>query len=187
MSREIRPGRSRGKALLVKLVFFLFGRAAQFLSRVDPEIRSEVGRWPRGFTILYRILPGGPRMVLERDPAGHLHYRGADPAVEKADLTIAIKNLESAFLVFTFRMGMNQAYAQNRLSVRGDVPTAMSQMRVLNRVLAYMLPRRVVRQVTLRMPEIPPLRRHLTCGALYLFGIPFGGLTLLAGRTSDAS
>jgi len=187
MRCEIRPGRNRRKELLVRVVFFLFGRAAQFLSKIDPEIRREVSRWPQPFTILYRILPNGPRMALARHPAGHLEYLGREDGVEKADLTIAIKNLESAFLVFTFRLGMNQAYAQNRLSVRGDVPTAMSQMRVLNRVLAYMLPRRVVRQITLRMPEIRPLRRHLTCGVLYLFGIPFGGLTTPARRTSDAS
>jgi len=187
MSREIRPGRNRVKVLLIKLVFFLFGRGTQFLSRVDPEIRREIGGWPERFTILYRILPNGPRMVLARTPAGHLEYRGKDPAVQKADLTIAVKNVESAFLVFCFRMGMNQAYAQNRLSVRGDVPTAMSQMRVLNRVLAYMLPQRLVRQITLKLPEIRPLRRHLTRGGIYLLGVPFGGRAAPAGRTTDAA
>ncbi len=174
MTKEIKPGRSRWKVLMIKLVFFLFGRATQFLSKTDPDIRREISRWPEDYMILYRVLPNGPRMVLARNHAGHLEYRGGKPTGGKADLTIAMKNVESAFLVFTFKMGMNQAYAQNRVSVRGDVPTAMSQMRVLNLVLAYMLPKRLVKQITLKMPEIRPLRRHFTRGVIYLFGIPFG-------------
>jgi len=174
MTREIRPGTDRWKVLVIKLMFFLFGRAVQVLSRIDPEIRSEISRWPEGFLILYRVLPHGPRMALARTRAGRLEYRGGNVAGAKADLTVAVKNIQSAFLVFSFQMGMNQAYAQNRISVRGDVPTAMSQMRVLNRVLAYMLPRRIVQRMTLKMPEIRPLRKHVSRGFLYAFGIPFG-------------
>jgi hypothetical protein len=174
MTREISPGTNRWKVFVIKLTFFLFGRAIQFISKIDPEVREEVARWPEDYIILYKVLPHGPRMVLARNPKGHLEYRGGKPTGGNADLTVALKNVESAFLVFTFQTGMNQAYAQNRLSVRGDVTIAMSQMRVLSRILTYMLPQRVVKQFTLKMPEIQPLRKHLTRGAIYLFGIPFG-------------
>ena len=174
MIRTLRPGRRRFKAFIIKLMFFLFGRAAQVVSKIDPEIRREIARWPEDFLILYKVLPTGPRMALARNRKGSLEYRGGKAREAEADLTVAIKNLESAYLVFTFKMGMNQAYAQNRLSVRGDIPTAMSQMRILNQILVYMLPEFVVRRVTLKMPEIRPVKKHVYRGFIYLFGIPFG-------------
>jgi len=174
VAKAIRPGKNRWKVFVIRLVYFLFGRAAQILSKVDPEIRREIARWPDRFSILYTVLPHGPRMVLARNRAGHLEYRTGKAAEGRADLTIALKNVESAYQVFSFRMGMNQAFAQNRLSVRGDIPTAMSQMRVLSLILAYMLPKRLVSKITLKMPAIRPLRRHVTRGVIYFVGIPFG-------------
>jgi hypothetical protein len=174
MIRAFRPGKNRWKLLVIRLAYFLFGRAAQILSRIDPEIRGEIARWPDDLIILYTVLPHGPRMVLARTQAGQLEYRSGKAAEGRADLTIALKNVESAYQVFSFQMGMNQAFAQNRLSVRGDIPTAMSQMRVLNRILTYMLPRRLVKEITLKVPDIRPLRRHVTRGVIYFVGIPFG-------------
>ena len=174
MTWDVLPGSRAWKLRLIRFMLFLFGRAAQVLSRIDPEIRREISHWPEGFLIRYTVLPHGPSMVLARTRAGRLEYRGEAAAGGPADLTLAVKNVRSALLVFTFRIGMQQAYAQNRVSVRGDVPIAMSQMRVLNRVLGYMLPEKVVKRITLKMPEIRPLRRHVSRGFLYLFGIPFG-------------
>jgi len=174
MTRDVSPGRSVWKLRMIRFVLFVFGRAAQVLSRIDPEVRREVSRWPEGFVIRYTVLPHGPSMVLARTRAGRLAYRGGGDDGAPAGLTVALKNVRSALLIFTFRVGMQQAYAQNRVSVRGDVPTALSQMRVLNRVLAYMLPEKVVRRITLRTPEIGPFRKYVSRGFLYLFGIPFG-------------
>ncbi len=174
MVQEIKPGKSRIKTFIIKLMFFFFGRALQIVSTLDPDIRNEISRWPEDYLILYKVLPKGPRMALARNRLGHLEYRGGKVREAEADLTVAIKNVESAFLIFTFQIGMNQAYAQNRLSVRGDIPTAMSQMRVLNLTLAYMLPKFVVRKITMKVPEIRPLKKHLSRGLIYFFGIPFG-------------
>lgn len=173
MTIQVVPGSSLWKLRVLRFTIFLFGRAAQVLSRIDPEIRSEISRWPEGFRILYKVLPDGPRMALVRTGPG-LECRRGNAAGADADLILAVKNVQSAFLVFTFRIGMHQAYAQNRVSVRGDVPIAMSQMRVLNRVLAYLLPERVARRVTVRMPEIPPVRKHVSRWVVYLLGVPSG-------------
>lgn len=174
MTRDVSPGRSVWKLRMIRFMLFVFGRAAQVLSRIDPEVRREVSGWPEGFLIRYKVMPHGPCMALVRTGTGRLEYRGGGAGGVPADLTFAVKNLQSALLVFTFRIGMQQAYAQNRVSVRGDVPTALSQMRVLNRVLAYMLPEKVVRRIMQKLPEIPPLRKHASRWFLYLFGIPFG-------------
>jgi len=174
MTQVLHPGKNRLKAAVVRIVLFLFGRAAQIVSKIDRDIRDEIARWPAGYVILYKVLPNGPRMALVRTPQGRLAHMGDRVSEADADLTVAVKNLESAFLIFTFRMGTNEAYAQNRLSVRGDVPTAMSQIRVLNRILAYMLPAFMVRRVTLKTPRIRPVKKHVYRGLIYLVGIPFG-------------
>jgi len=174
MTKTLSPGRNRFKTFVIKLMFFLLGRAAQIVSKVDDNIRNEIARWPEDYMILYKVLPKGPRMALARNRKGHLEYRGSKVKESDADLTVALKNVESAFLVFTFQMGMNQAYAQNRLSVRGDIPTAMSHMRILTLILTYMLPRFVVKRFAMKVPEIRPVKKHVYRGLIYLFGIPFG-------------
>ena len=57
-------------------MFFVFGRALQTLSRTDPILQRELGRWPEDFLVLYKILPDGPRLVLLRDRQGRLRVPG---------------------------------------------------------------------------------------------------------------
>ena len=174
MTREFKPGHSPWKVSLIKLNYFIFGRATQFMSKRDENILKEVARWPEGYLILYKVLPHGPKMALARSPEGHLVFRGGKVDDSEADLLLALKNLESAYLVFTFKISMNQAYAQNRVSVRGDPTIAMSQMRILNILITYMLPKRAVERLTVRVPQIDPVRKHVYRFLIFSFGIPFG-------------
>lgn len=174
MAKKIKPGRSRSKVLMVKTTYFLFGRALQFMSKHDPGIREEVARWPEDYVILYRVLPHGPQLAVQKTDSGHLAYRGTEINEDQADLVLSIKNIASALLVFGFKMSMGQAYAQNRVSVKGDISIAMSQMRILNILVTYMLPRKLVEKITVRVPEIQPAQKHLYRFLVFFVGIPFG-------------
>jgi len=174
MVHEINPGRNRFKETFVKIMFFVFGRAIQTASRFDDTIRKEVTGWPEGFSILYRVLPCGPRMAIVKNRQGRLEYRGNKLGEEEADLIISLKNLESAFMVIAMQVGTYHAFAENRVSVKGDVPVAMSLTRCLDVVITYLAPRRTAETLIKRLPPIPKSKKVFYRFLILLIGIPFG-------------
>lgn len=174
MVHELKPGRKPIKEMFVRLMFFLFGRALQTVSRLDETVQQEVAEWPEGFMVLHRVLPDGPRMAIVRNRKGRLEYKGGKPGEEEADLVISIKNLESIFLIVSLQIGMFQAFAENRVAVKGNVPVALSMTRCLNILVTYLVPRRTVQPLVRRAPEIPAVRKHVCRFFILFIGIPFG-------------
>ncbi|TWI65782.1 hypothetical protein LZ24_02968 [Desulfobotulus alkaliphilus] len=165
----LKPGRKWFKELVAHVVFFVLGRAFQSAAKLDAGIRREVAEWEEGFTLAMCILPKGPSMLLKKVD-GRIRYAGW--AKEDADLIIRFKNIESAFLVLTPQMGSARAFAENRLSLVGDVARSMSFVRCLDRLLAYLYPAFICRPLVKRMPPVlRPIRRRLY---IYTLGIPFG-------------
>jgi len=171
---EIRPGRNWPKETFVRCMFFVFGRALQSLSRTDPILKRELSRWPDGFLILYKVLPDGPRLVLLRDRKGCLEYRGTRVREEEAGLVLTIKNVESAFLVMSLQLSTTQAYAEHRVGVKGSVPVAMSLIKCLSVLIAYLAPGKAAARVVRRLPGIPLRRKICNRFRILFLGIPFG-------------
>jgi hypothetical protein len=128
-----------------------------------------VAEWEEGFILAMCILPNGPSMAVKKEK-GRIRYMGRAP--QNADLVIRFKHIESAFLVLTPQMGAARAFAENRLSLVGDVAISMSFVRCLDRLLAYLYPAFICRPLVKRMPSVA----HPILGRLYLYtlGIPFG-------------
>lgn len=165
----IPPGRKWFKEMVSAIVFFVMGRAFQSAAKMDANIRREVAEWEEGFRLCMRILPDGPSMGLEKSD-GRLRYRGKGDA--DADLVVQLKNVESAFLVLTPQMGSDEAFAEHRLSLIGEVSRAMSFVRCLNLLIAYLYPKFLSRRLMKRLPEVVnPIGRRIY---LYTIGIPFG-------------
>lgn len=164
------------KEILCQLILLVLARALQSASRFDPGLEEEIASWPEGFRIRMTVLPqrsGKPRapsMVLAKSK-GCLRHLGSRPIA--ADLTIGFKNIESAFLVLTPQLGAAKAFAENRLSVAGDLARAVAFTRCLDRILNYLYPAIITKRLVKRLPAKPYglYRRRLY---LYLVGIPFG-------------
>jgi len=50
---EIKPGRERSKILIVRLIFLIFVRSLQSLSRFDPVAKKELLNWSTNYSIMY--------------------------------------------------------------------------------------------------------------------------------------
>lgn len=168
--RPIKSGRKWFKALVAKIVFMVLGRAFQSAAKHDADIKREVGAFPEGFILVMNIFPFGPRMALEK-VNGKLKYRGGK--YDDGTLVINFKNLESAFLVLTPQIGSAQAFAERRMTVKGDLAYAMVFTRCLNILLAHLYPAFICRRLVKRVPEMPP-RKMLTKIWINVFGIAFG-------------
>jgi len=168
----VNAGRKWFKELVSKIVFLVLGRAFQSAAKFDPLIRREVAEWREGFVLVMRVLPSGPVMVMKKSGGLIRHMGGKLP--DSADVTINFKNIECAFLVLTPQIGAAQAFAENRLSVAGDLMYAMAFTRCLNVLLTYLYPLSFITKRLLK--KIPPMS-FLKLGRIiyiYCLGIPFG-------------
>jgi hypothetical protein len=168
--RPIKPGKKWFKALVAKIVFMVLGRAFQSGARHDPDIKKEVGAWPENFTLIMNVLPFGPRMSMKKIN-GRLKYKGTK--YDDGDLVINFKNLECAFLVLTPQMGAAQAFAERRMTVKGDLIHAMEFTRCLNILLIHLYPKFIHKRLLKRVPPMS-LKKMMVKLMINVFGVPFG-------------
>ena len=158
------------KKLVVQVVMFVLGRAFQSASRLDSWIQNEIFTWEDGLVILMQALPKGPSMCLLKKE-DRIRYIGSGS--KKADLTISFKNIECAFPVMAGLMGAEQGFAQNRMIVKGDIPLAMSLIRCINRLEAFLFPKIISSRILKRVPPMG-LKEQLIRLRIYCTGIPLG-------------
>lgn len=168
------PRKSRFKKFVVKVVFFVLGKGLQSASKHDRTLQAEVAAWPEDTLILFKVAPHEPRMAFGKTGHDRLEYKGTKITDEEADLMIAFKNLESAFLMLTAQIGTPQAYTEHRIAVRGDLVLGLSVIRCLNIVERYLFPTFLAKRVLRRLPAIPFFKRNGLRLWIYIFGIAFG-------------
>jgi len=153
--KELPAGGKPFKRAYVALMLWFVGRAIPAAARVDAAVKAEFDNLPDGFTFALGVLPRGPAMIVGKDDAGRVRYRGGHPGGKKIDLWMKVKNLEGAILMFTFQESTAVATARNRLIVDGEVPAACAIVRVLDRVEVYLLPKVIARLAVKRYPDWP--------------------------------
>ena len=169
--KSIKPGKKHFKVFVAKSVLFILGRAFLFFSKKDPVVKREVAQWAEGFKLELNILPSGPKLVILKK-TGSLRIKKEDD--KKSDLSINFKNIESAILILTPQMGIPQGFAEHRFIVIGDVSGAMSFVRCLNMILAYLYPDFICKNILRSIPEIAFLPRMLKRLHFYTLGLIVG-------------
>lgn len=168
------PRKNVLKTTVVKVVFFVLGKSLQSATRHDKTLQAEVESWPQDMMVVFKVAPHTPRMAFAKTGLNRLQYKGSNIADEEADLLIAFKNLESAFMMLTAQIGTPRAYTEHRIAVRGDLVYGLSVIRCLNIVERYLFPSFIARRILRRLPDIPFLKRNGLRLWIYLFGIAFG-------------
>lgn len=171
---EIQPGRKPFKIAVIKIAMWAIGRAWQTLFKFDTQLQEEIASWPDEYRVMFKVKPHGPQLVIQKSPDGQLRYAGAQGQEADADLVIYFKNVECGFLVFSAQIGIPQAYAEHRMSVKGDLRYGLSVIRSMNVIETYIFPRLIARQTVKRLVRIPSLKKYACRLWVYLLGIPFG-------------
>jgi hypothetical protein len=144
--------RQQLKRVYVAIMMRVVGWGLRAMSRVDPVLREEAAGFADGLVIEMTTLPGGPRMVLEKSPAGHLRYLGGR-APQHAELSIRFKHIDYAFRVFAFIESTPMAFARARMVVDGNVAAGVRLVRCLYRLEALLMPRFIAVRGMKRYPE----------------------------------
>jgi aldehyde:ferredoxin oxidoreductase len=166
--KMVSPGGKPFKRIYLSIMFWFVGRAIQAAARVDREVRKTFEAIPDGFTFALTVLPDGPAMVVGKDKAGKVRYLGANPGERYVDLTLTIKNIEAAILLFTFQESTVTAVARDRMIVDGDIPAACAVVRILDIVEVFLLPKVLASLAVRRYPQWPPFRKYLGRTLIYL-------------------
>jgi len=169
--RLVVPRGKRIKRLYLSIMLWFVGRAMQAAAKVDKGVKKEFESMPTGFRFSLGVSPGGPAMIMEKTDRGQIKYVGSKPGGKPLDLSIKIKHLEGAILLFTFQESTATAVAEDRLVVEGDVPQACTVVRILDMVEVLLLPKIVAGLAVKRYPAWSPMRKHLGRAMVYVRAI----------------
>ena len=148
-----RPGLAyRIQLLYVRLMMWLVGRLLQAASGVDPLIRAEVAALPEDFSFTMRLHSGAAGLAMRRE-GDRLR---AMPAAAGSDysLIFEFKHLTHAFLVLAFVESTARSFANDRMTLGGDVGLAMKIVRCLNRMECVVLPKFVANRAVKQYPAL---------------------------------
>lgn len=168
---EIDPGTKLFKKAYSFILMLVLGRGIEAAAKTDPEVRKIFNDLPKGFTFCLGVDPEGPYMIAGKDKQGNLKYLGWRKYGRKIHLVLTIKNIESAFRVFTFQESTALAYNYDRFRVDGSLAQALAIVRVLDIVEVYLLPAIIAGLAVKRYPhrsEMPRLKKHLNRIRIYL-------------------
>ncbi|HBV97149.1 MAG: hypothetical protein JL50_21225 [Peptococcaceae bacterium BICA1-7] len=148
---DIVPGQKPLKTMLARAVFWFLGRGFQAAAALDSKVREETAGWPEQFTMVMKIEPRGPVMVMGKRK-GEFVYLGSKEV--EAHLAVSFKSIDAALKVLLGLSGIDQSFAEHRFSMKGDIIAyGMPLTRCLYRVEAYLFPPFIARRILKKMPE----------------------------------
>lgn len=137
------------KTVTCLLVLHILYRALKVLVKKESRIRREFDSFKDGFTIKISLQEHGKSVVMRKE-SGNLVLGREE---EDTDLELKFKSVDSAFLVFTGMMGISRAYAEHRISVKGDIADTMTLVRIIDIAEAYLFPRIMTRRILRAVPS----------------------------------
>jgi hypothetical protein len=164
--RELTPDNQWMKRAYVSCALWLLGRAIQSAARFDDTVKRKFSEFGERFSFSLEVIPSGPAMVLEKE-GDRVRFAGARPQKGPPDLQMAIKHLEAAFCLLTFRESAAAANASHRFNLDGDPSHACIIVRILDRVQVLLLPAPVARLAVKSYPRLPLLTLWIARVRLY--------------------
>lgn len=173
---QISGGKKLIKRIYIAIMLWIVGRAIQAAARVDKVVKEEFKNLRDDFVFSLGVLPGGPYMIVGKDKNGRVKYMGWNPAGKKLTLKLGLKNMEAAFLVFTFQESTCVGFAHNRFVVEGDLSDGLAFVRILDLVEMYLLPWFITKLAVKRYPkwsEVSPIRKYIGRVLIYIRAFTF--------------
>lgn len=139
------------KVLISKIVLFFLYRGFKVVNKLEPKVYKETANWKEGYTIKIQTCINGPSLLLKKKDNCIIKLKQE----QNCDLEIIFKNLDTAFLLLTGRLGIAKAYCEHRFLLKGNIMEAMSLVRCLDIVETYLFPKFIVKHL---VKKIEPLK-----------------------------
>lgn len=148
----------------VQTMFYIIANGLVSASHYDKTIRQELQGYPIGLTIKMQVLPNYASFVVQVTDQHTLKVIQQ----EHADVTVYFKHLQLAMLVLSFQESTTQAFANDRMTVDGDIGYATRFVRILNQLQALILPKVIAERAIKRYPDLSLSAKLITASRIYL-------------------
>lgn len=148
------------------VLLWVIGRTLCRAARIDEAVRRELAPLAEGLCIRLEVFGLPPGLLIHKAADG---WRCGPPRQiggKVPPLRVCFKHPAIAFRVLSFRLGINQAFCENRLLVEGDLVVAMHLVRALEQLQALILPACMVRPLLRHYPN--PSHKLSRAGRIYL-------------------
>ncbi|MDX7757681.1 hypothetical protein [Aeromonas hydrophila] len=141
-----------GRRLWISCLLWIIGRTLCRAARIDEAVRQELAPLPDGLTIRLEV-SGMTHGLTIHKAAGRWQSGPAPDTGGLHPLRVRFKHPAIAFRALSFRLGVNQAFSENRLLVEGNLTVAMHLVRALEQLQALILPAFIARPLLRRYPD----------------------------------
>ena len=155
--------RSTGHRLWSLSLLWVLGRTLCRAARIDESVRRELSPLADGTCIRLEINGYRRGLNLHKQDG---RWRCGAPSRAVHPLRVSFKHPAIAFRALSFRLGINQAFCENRLLVEGDLTTAMHLVRAIEQLQALILPAFIARPLMRHYPD--PADKAVRAGRIYL-------------------
>jgi hypothetical protein len=140
---------------LSSIVLSVLGPAFEVISKMVPEIKTELASWEDGRRFAVGILPKGPYITLEKK-GDMIYYIGK--GLICPNISMFFKNFDAALPVFLGIKGSFQTFAENGMLVEGNLAHTMEVNRVANIIYTYLFPGIILKIILKRPPKLNVLQ-----------------------------
>ncbi len=153
------------KNTILALLMFIFKKAMVFLSRNDRIFKRIISQLPDNYTFSVEVNFSDISVTLEK-------RNGVFFAASKkpADLKLVFINPCSAFLVFSGILAQHDAFAQQRISIKGSISDALILTKAINRLQYLIFPYPISKRL-IKEPAPPTKRKRILSVKFYLYGL----------------
>lgn len=173
---------------VVQTVLSFLARGLRICRRLDPLVQAEFDAMPEDFVLVLGVLGARHPIILQNRSTGLYRVREsfaavcnriplAPPSVARhfsvgttdpsRMLEIRFKSVEAGWRMITGQISIAQAYARHDLMIHGEIARAMQFVRCIERVEAYLLPKRMARRLRLLQEQLPNPRWRIWLQLLY--------------------
>lgn len=151
------------KAICKIFAHFLY-RGIKVLYKKDERVRKEIDAMPDNisFVLKYGIEDNAPFTKIEKTKDGLKKSK----IIEDDDIVITFKTLDLALKVMTGGKGLSTAYSEHDFTLRGSINECMGFVRVVEIVMAHLLPKKMLRKILREVPE-----RKISLFSTYILAI----------------
>lgn len=130
----------------------VIGRGLQGTVRMDLNAREEISKWDDGYTIVIDTYKNGPKICFVKQ--GRSLLKKKYQAGMESDITIMFKYMDIVFEIFTGQIGLDRAYAENRMIVKGDIFQTLKIVRMFYICECYLFPKFIWKNIIKEKPKL---------------------------------
>ncbi len=154
------------KKLILSLLMYVFKKGMIFLSKNDNRFAEIINELPEGFGFLIRVKHTKLKVAIIKSD----HILKPLSLTENCNLTLTFNGLCSAFLVFCGIMPQHIAFAEHKISIKGNIGDALVVTQAINKLQSVIFPDIIVKKLIKEFDK-STLRDKYMFLKFYIYGL----------------